>query len=103
MPAHPLMPAPATSLSRPPGRILIILLGSIGDVVRALPLLGRMRQAWPEAHLAWAVEPKSEPILRGHRWLNEVIVYDRRRAPWSFAPFLAAIRRGRFELVVDLQ
>jgi ADP-heptose:LPS heptosyltransferase len=104
MPADPLMPAdPATSLARPPGRILIILLGSIGDVVRALPLLGRMRDAWPDAHIAWAVEPKSEPILRGHRWLNEVIVYDRRRAPWSFPPFLAEVRRGRFELVVDLQ
>lgn len=94
---------PATSRSRPPARILIVLLGSIGDVVRALPLLGRMRQAWPDAHIAWAVEPKSEPILRGHRWLDELIVYDRRRAPWSFVPFLAAIRRGRFELVVDLQ
>jgi heptosyltransferase-1 len=84
-------------------RVLILLLGAIGDVVRALPLLGRMREAWPTAHLAWAVEPKSEPILRGHPWLNELIVYDRTRAPWSFVPFLGRIRQGRFNLVVDLQ
>ncbi len=86
-----------------PARVLIVLLGSIGDVVRALPLLGRMRAAWPAAHIAWAVEPKSEPILRGHPWIDDLIVYDRRRAPWSFTPFLLKIQRGRFNLVIDLQ
>lgn len=87
----------------PPERILIILLGAIGDVVRALPLLGRLRRAWPHAHIAWAVEPKSQPILEGHPWLDELIVYDRRRAPWSFLPFLGKVRAGRFDHVVDLQ
>lgn len=86
-----------------PARVLIVLSGSIGDVVRALPLLGRIRAAWPEAHLAWAIEPKSAPILRNHPWLNELIIYDRRRAPWSFIPFLREIRRGRFDLAIDLQ
>jgi ADP-heptose:LPS heptosyltransferase len=95
--ASSIAPAPARR------RVLIVLLGSIGDVVRALPLLGRMRRAWPDAHLAWAVEPKSEPILRGHRWLDELILYDRKHAPWSFVPFLGRIRRGGFDLVLDLQ
>jgi heptosyltransferase I len=86
-----------------PRRILIILLGAIGDVVRALPLLGRLRQAYPEAHIAWAVEPKSAPILAQHPWLDELIIYDRRRAPWSFLKFLWQIRHGRFDLTLDLQ
>ena len=86
-----------------PSHVLIVLMGAIGDVVRALPLLGRIRRAWPAAHIAWAVEPKSEPIIRGHPWLDEVIVYERRHAPWSFIPFLGRIRRGRFDLVIDLQ
>ncbi|MGH7781677.1 MAG: glycosyltransferase family 9 protein [Candidatus Binataceae bacterium] len=93
----------APALARTPGRILIVLHGAIGDVVRALPLLGRMRRAWPETFIAWAVEPKSAPILERHPWLDEVIVYDRRRAPWSFIPFLREVRRGKFDLVVDLQ
>ncbi len=91
------------SLACPPRRILIVLHGAIGDVVRALPLLGRMRRGWPEAHIAWAVEPKSAPILERHPWLDELILYDRRRAPWSFVPFLREIRGGHFDLVVDLQ
>ncbi|HEX4210586.1 MAG TPA: glycosyltransferase family 9 protein, partial [Candidatus Binataceae bacterium] len=86
-----------------PRRILIILLGAIGDVVRALPLLGRLRRAFPEAHIAWAIEPKSAPILERHPWLDEVIVYNRSRAPWSFFGFLRQIRRGQFDLTLDLQ
>src|SRR5437763_12532014 len=86
-----------------PRRVLIVLLGAIGDVVRALPLLGRIRLAWPDVHLAWAVEPKSLPVLEGHRWLDRVIVYDRARAPFSFLSFLRQVRAGNFDLVVDLQ
>jgi ADP-heptose:LPS heptosyltransferase len=77
--------------ARAPRRVLIVLLGAIGDVIRALPLLGRIRRAWPDAYIGWAVEPKSEPILRGHRWVNKLIIYDRRHAPWSFVPFLQKI------------
>ena len=86
-----------------PKRVLIVLNGAIGDVVRALPLLGRIRRGWPEAHIAWAIEPKSAPILEGHRWLDETILYDRRRAPWSFFPFLKRVHDGRFDLAIDLQ
>ncbi|HXN86167.1 MAG TPA: glycosyltransferase family 9 protein [Candidatus Binataceae bacterium] len=86
-----------------PKRILIVLNGAIGDVVRALPLLGRIRRGFPTAHIAWAVEPKSAPILEAHPWLDEIILYDRRNAPWSFFPFLRRIYDGHFELAIDLQ
>ncbi len=86
-----------------PRRILIILLGAIGDVVRALPLLGRLRKAYPDAHIAWAVEPKSAPVLQGHPWLDEMIIYNRARAPFSFPSFLYRVRSEHFDLVLDLQ
>jgi hypothetical protein len=100
------MPSPEAIVPKivpPPRRLLIVLLGAIGDVVRALPLLGRIRNAWPDAHIAWAVEPKSKAVLEHHRWLDEIIVYDRAHAPWTFPPFLRRVRKGHFDLVVDLQ
>jgi heptosyltransferase I len=86
-----------------PRRVLIVLTGAIGDVIRALPLLGRIRRAWPDAYIGWAIEPKSEPLLQGHRWVNKLISYDRDHAPWSFLPFLQEIRAEQFDLVLDLQ
>ncbi|HVA81399.1 MAG TPA: glycosyltransferase family 9 protein [Candidatus Binataceae bacterium] len=94
---------PHPTLAAPPRRVLIVLHGAIGDVVRALPLLGRMRRGWPDAFIAWSVEPKSAPILERHPWLDAVIVFDRPRAPWSFIPFLREVRAGHFDLTVDLQ
>ena len=86
----------APQIAPSPRRVLIVLLGAIGDVVRALPLLGRIRNAWPDAHIAWAVEPKSKAVLEHHRWLDEIIVYDRAHAPWTFLPFLLASSQRPF-------
>jgi len=96
-------PASIAESGAAPRRVLIILLGAIGDVVRALPLLGRIRRAWPAAHIAWAVEPKSQAVLEGHPWVDELIVYNRRRAPLSILPFLVRVRTGHFDLTLDLQ
>jgi lipopolysaccharide heptosyltransferase II len=83
-------------------RVLIVLPGALGDVVRALPLLGRLRRAWAEAWIAWAVEPLSAPLLAEHPWLDETLVFARERGLRAFLPFLARVRRGRFDLVLDL-
>jgi lipopolysaccharide heptosyltransferase II len=86
-----------------PKKILIILHGSIGDVTRALPLVGMIRKGFPQAYLAWAVEPPSLPLLTGYPGLDEVILFDRRRPLRDFGPFLRRVRSGRFDLVLDLQ
>lgn len=83
-------------------RLLIVLPGALGDVVRALPLLGRIRRARPGAHVAWAVEPPSAPLLAGHPWLDEALVFERRRGARGFLALLRRVRAGRYEVAVDL-
>lgn len=87
----------------PPERILFLLFGAIGDVTRALPLLTRVRRGYPRAHIAWAVEPAAAPLLHEHPALDELIFYDRAAGPRRFWPFLQTVRRGRFDVVLDLQ
>jgi heptosyltransferase I len=83
-------------------RVLIVLPGAIGDVVRALPLLGRLRHGLPDAHIAWAVEPPSAPVLAGHPWLDEVVVFARRDGIRAVGPLLRRVRAGRFDVALDL-
>ena len=87
----------------PAERILIVLLGAIGDVVRALPLLNRLRASYPGAHIAWAVEPIAAPILAAHPALDEVLVFERAGGARAFLAFLRRVRAGRFDLTLDLQ
>jgi lipopolysaccharide heptosyltransferase II len=86
-----------------PQRILVILLGAIGDVTRALPLLARLRRAYPQAHIAWAVEPASAALLDYHPALDEILLYQRSRGSQTFLPFLRTVRNHHFDLVLDLQ
>jgi lipopolysaccharide heptosyltransferase II len=83
-------------------RILIVLPGAIGDIVRALPLLGRIRRGLPDAHLGWVVEPPSAPVLAGHRWLDEVLVFERRAAWSAIPPLVRRLRAGRWDVALDL-
>ena len=94
---------PSVSLPHTPQRILFILLGAIGDVIRALPLLTRVRRAYPSAHITWAVEPAAAPLLDYHPALNDVLLYHRSRGPRAFFPFLQHVRHQHFDLVLDLQ
>jgi heptosyltransferase I len=83
-------------------RLLIVLPGALGDVIRALPLLGRIRRAWPEADLGWAVEPLSAPLLAGHPWLDRVHRFARHEGVRAFPAFLAEIRAVRYDVALDL-
>ena len=85
-----------------PRRLLILLLGAIGDVTRALPLLCRLRRGFPDAHIAWAIEPLAAPLLDRHPDLDERIVFQRDRGLTGFVAFVEGVRRRRFDIVLDL-
>jgi ADP-heptose:LPS heptosyltransferase len=60
-----------------PQKILIVLHGAIGDVTRALPLAGLLRRRFPQATLAWSVEPAALPLVELCPSVDEIIVFDR--------------------------
>ena len=86
-----------------PSRILVVLLGAIGDVVRAMPLVMRVRRAFPAARVDWAVEPAAAPLLERHPAIDERIVFRRDRGARAFLEFLGQVRARRFDLALDLQ
>ncbi len=53
-------------------RILIVRLGSLGDIVHALPVAAAIRRAWPQVRLDWLVSARQRQIL------DLVPVIDRR-------------------------
>src|SRR5260370_13396426 len=57
-------------------RILIVKLGSIGDIVHTLPALAAMRQALPDSEISWAVERGTAEILKDNPLLDRLIEVD---------------------------
>jgi len=105
-------------------RLLILRLGSMGDIIHTLPAAAALRRAFPDAILGWAVEERwaellcapgaggapagslQKPLVDGLHFINTVA--------WRAALFsgetwkeasaaLAALRAAQYEAVVDFQ
>ena len=74
-------------------KILLVRLRLIGDVAFTTPLIGALRRQYPDAHLAYVVEPAAEPVVRGNPHLNDVIVAPKRRGLGRLRDDLALARR----------
>ena len=57
-------------------KILIVKLGSIGDIVHTLPALAAMRRAMPDAQISWVVESRVAEVLRDNPMLDHLIEAD---------------------------
>jgi len=96
------------------GRILIIRLGSVGDVVRTLPAVSALRACYPQATIDWVVQELSADVVRSMHKIDDVIVLPRKRwvrmikkpayYPRLFKEILGWIRslkRRRYDTVLD--
>ncbi len=59
-------------------RVLIVKLGSIGDIIHTLPALAALRRAMPDDKISWVVEERSAEILRGNTYIDNLIEVDTR-------------------------
>ncbi len=93
------------------GRLLILKPSSLGDIVHALPVLSALRRACPQAHIAWMVRPELAGLLECVWGIDEILLFDRRTMGRWFTPagisslhaFIKKLRRGRYDLALDLQ
>jgi heptosyltransferase-1 len=93
-------------------KILIVKLGSLGDIVHTLPALSAIHHSLPEAEISWVVEKRSAEILRGNPYISRLIEIDTKTLRRSKNPrkFLAQVRaelqqlRGsKFDVALDFQ
>ena len=83
-------------------RILVVRLGSMGDILHTLPAVASLKHSLPHSRLSWLMHPKWAPLLDGNPFLDEVIPFHR----GSVTLMRAAWRRFRaqnFDVAVDFQ
>jgi heptosyltransferase-1 len=83
-------------------RILIVRLGSLGDLIHAVPAAAALRRAFPQARIDWLVD------VRHRELLDLVPIIDRRvainaSAPGSLMAAVAELRRSHYDVALDLQ
>ena len=78
-----------------PGRILLVRLSHLGDVVHALPVFHALRRRWPAAKLAWICQKEFAPLLAGLPGLDLCLLFNRGgglRGLWRARRDMAAAR-----------
>jgi heptosyltransferase-1 len=90
-----------TASTNPP-RILVVRLGSMGDVIAALPAVASLKHSIPHSKITWVIDPKWSLLLEGNPYVDSVVHLDRRtftglRNAWH------ALRAAKFDFAVDFQ
>jgi heptosyltransferase I len=73
--------------------------------MHGLPVLNALRDALPQAFIAWVVEGNAGKLLTGHAALNEVISAPRKwlKSPRATLDLRRRMRALRFDVAIDLQ
>jgi heptosyltransferase I len=82
-------------------RILVVRLGSMGDVIHALPAVAALKQSFAECALDWAIQPRWTPLLEDNPYVDRVIPFDRRGG--RLGESLKRLRMERYDFAVDFQ
>ena len=88
-----------------PGRILVIRLDRLGDVVLSTPVFDELRRKFPHAVITAMVRPPCHDAVAGHPAVDEVIVYDKEgkhHGAWATVKFARRLRQHEFDTALVL-
>jgi heptosyltransferase I len=91
-------------MSRVPlNRVCIVMMSAVGDAVHVLPVITAIKRANPKAHITWVLQPGPATLVRGHAYLDEIILFDRSAGLRGFLDIRRVLRDRAFDLVINLQ
>lgn len=83
-------------------RILVVRLGSMGDLIHALPAVATLKHSFPGSVLCWLVARRWAPLLERNPFVDRLVVWDS-GSVGAYRRLLAELRRERFSIAVDFQ
>lgn len=86
----------------PEPNFLLVRLGSLGDIVHALPAASALRDTFPGARIDWVVDLKWVRLLEGNPDISNAIVLDR-KSPGGIRATVRSLRAANYSCAVDFQ
>ena len=83
--------------------ILIILMGSLGDVARGLCLVSHIKTNLPQSRVTWLVEPKWSELVELNRQIDRMIIFKRAWRVSAVWLLFKNLHEEKYDIVLDLQ
>jgi lipopolysaccharide heptosyltransferase I len=96
-------PARGASGSRKPPRFLIVRLGSLGDIIHAIPAAAALRAALPSAQIDWLVDPRYVELVQLVTAVDHAVPIDPRAGMIRLFATLSELRRRKYKVAIDFQ
>ena len=87
----------------PLNRVCVVMMSAVGDAVHVLPVLEALKRKSPATHVTWILQPGPAMLVRGHRSVDEILLFDRSKGWRAFADVRSELARRAFDLVINLQ
>jgi len=84
-------------------RIAIVMMSAAGDAVHVLPVINALKRHHPACHITWVLQPAPSTLVRGHRSVDEIVLFDRGAGLRGFADIRRELSSRAFDLVINLQ
>jgi heptosyltransferase I len=84
-------------------RVCIVMMSAVGDAVHVLPVVNALKRRSPNVHITWVLQPGPATLVRGHRSVDEILLFDRAKGWGAFADIRRALAGREFDVVINLQ
>ncbi len=84
-------------------RVCIVMMSAVGDAVHVLPVLNALKRHAPAVHVTWVLQPGPATLVRGHRSVDDILIFDRAEGWRAFQAIRQQLAARTFDLVIDLQ
>jgi lipopolysaccharide heptosyltransferase II len=83
-------------------KILVIQTAFTGDVVLATPVIEKLHRVFPEAKIDFLLRKGNESLFKEHPFLNEVMVFDKKKDKLSnLWKLMWKVRGKKYDLIVN--
>ena len=87
----------------PLDRVGIVMMSAVGDAVHVLPVINALKRHQPTTHITWVLQPGPATLVRGHRAVDDIVLFDRSKGLRAFADVRRELSVRRFDVVINLQ
>ena len=84
-------------------RIAIVMMSAAGDAVHVLPVINALKRQYPSCRITWVLQPAPATLVRGHRSVDEIILFERGSGLRGFLDIRRELASRAFDLVINLQ
>lgn len=85
------------------GRVCIVMMSAVGDVVHVMPVIHALKAFKPQSHVTWVLQPGPATLVRGHPLVDDIVLFDRSKGWRAFLDIRRELAHRRFDLVLALQ